>query len=155
MIYDLLCCGPQRIRYIQSLYSDLGILAFSAFPEQLFQWHDEENSSYTATALYGNLTRFHKHLAYITPNANNIFIFSEIVYFLFPNANIIICFCQFVVNNFFGVCFIDFLDLNLFTLSASPETPFSRWNPFCKLLLLHSMSSPSANFSVLWRALKW
>ena len=73
-----------------------GILAFSAFPEQLFQWHDEENSSYTATALYGNLTRFHKHLAYITPNANNI-------YFLFPNVNIIICFCQFVVNNFFGI----------------------------------------------------
>ena len=93
MIYDLLCCGPQRIRYIQSLYSDLGILAFSAFPEQLFQWHDEENFSYTATALYGNLTRFHEHLAHITPNANNI-------YFLFPNANIIICFCQFVVNNF-------------------------------------------------------
>ncbi len=111
MIYDLLCCGPQRIRYIQSLYSDLGILAFSAFPEQLFQWHDEENSSYTATALYGNLTRFHKHLAYITPNANNIFIFSEIVYFLFPNANMIICFCPFFVNNFFGVCFIHFLIL--------------------------------------------
>lgn len=93
MIYDLLCCGPQRIRYIQSLYSDLGILAFSAFPEQLFQWHDEENSSYTATALYGNLTRFHKHLAYIALNANNILIFDETVYFLFPNANIIICFC--------------------------------------------------------------
>ena len=104
MIYDLLCCGPQRIRYIQSLYSDLGILAFSTFPEQLFQWHNEESSSYTATALYGNLTRFHKHLAYITPNANNI-------YFLFPNVNIIICFCQFVVNNFFGVCFIHFLIL--------------------------------------------
>lgn len=103
MIYDLLCCGPQRIRYIQSLYSDLGILAFSAFPEQLFQWHDEENASYTATALYGNLTRFHKHLAYITPNANNIFIFGETIYFLFSNANIIICFCQFVVNNFFGI----------------------------------------------------
>lgn len=80
-----------------------GILAFSAFPEQLFQWHDEENSSYTATALYGNLTRFHKHLAYITPNANNIFIFGETIYFLFSNANIIICFCQFVVNNFFGI----------------------------------------------------
>lgn len=93
MIYDLLCCGPQRIRYIQSLYSDLGILAFSAFPEQLFQWHEEENSSYTATALYGNLTRFHKHLAYIALNANNILIFDETVYFLFPNANIIICFC--------------------------------------------------------------
>lgn len=103
MIYDLLCCGPQRIRYIQSLYSDLGILAFSAFPEHLFQWHDEENSSYTATALYGNLTRFHKHLAYITPNANNIFIFGETIYFLFSNANIIIYFCQFVVNNFFGI----------------------------------------------------
>ena len=62
MIYDLLCCGPQRIRYIQSLYSDLGILAFSTFPEQLFQWHNEENSSYTATALYGILTRFPFHL---------------------------------------------------------------------------------------------
>lgn len=73
MIYDLLCCGPQRIRYIQSLYSDLGILAFSAFPEQLFQWHDEENSSYTATALYGILTRFHKHFAYIALNVLSYF----------------------------------------------------------------------------------
>ena len=79
MIYDLLCCGPQRIRYIQSLYSDLGILAFSAFPEQLFQWHDEENSSYTATALYGILTRFHKHFAYIALNVISYSVFTQSV----------------------------------------------------------------------------
>lgn len=55
-----------------------GILAFSAFPEQLFQWHDEENSSYTATALYGNLTRFHKQFAYLILNVELILFF---VYF--------------------------------------------------------------------------
>ena len=109
----MICCAVARSEsdtfraYILTWVSSLS----PPSQNNLFQWHNEENSSYTATALYGNLTRFHKHLAYITPNANNIFIFGKTVYFLFPNANIIICFCQFVVNNFFGVCFIHFLIL--------------------------------------------
>ena len=61
------------LRYTQNLYSDSGICTFSAFP--VSQWHFEENSSYTATALYGNLTRFHKQFAYLILNVELILFF--------------------------------------------------------------------------------
>ena len=51
----------------------LGHHHFLRLPGNDFQWHFEESSSYTATALYGILTRFHKHFAYIALNVLSYF----------------------------------------------------------------------------------
>lgn len=108
------------------------VSSFSSPSQNLLsQWHSEENSSYTATALYGNLTRFHKHLAYIALNVNNIlFTFVETDRFSISNTCLIIQIQQIFVKAIFPAVLTRLWHLKLSGL-------FSQWIRNTRFSLYH------------------